>query len=188
MPTFWIDAMNSKSIEASFIDILTHPFAQMAGTQMSLSAVCQLISSLNEDWLLVFDGADHEPSFLTQYIPSRNHRNIIISSCNPHMKRIVQKDFEISDMEEEDAVTLLLQSSYLDPHSLIHHQSALSIVRELCCMPLAVDQAGAYISCGQASLDKYLVLYHKCRAKISKNHYFEDQSGYRHTLYTTWDI
>jgi hypothetical protein len=185
--TFWIDATNSESIEASFVAISTHHFAQMAGTQPSLFAVRQLISSLNEDWLLVFDGADHEPSFIKHYIPGGNHGNIIISSRNPHMQRIVDKDFEISDMREEDAVTLLLHSSRY-PHSPARHQSALSIVRELCCMPLAVDQAGAYIYCQQASLDEYLMLYRKRREEILNSHYCEDQPGYEHTPYTTWDI
>jgi hypothetical protein len=173
--TFWIDATNNESIEASFIAISTRPFAQKAGTQPSLFAVRQLISSLNEDWLLVFDGADQEPHFLKQYIPSGNYGNIIISSRNPHMKKIVHKAFEISDMEEEDAVTLLLRSSSIDDSdSSPHRPFALPIVRELCHMPLAIDQAGAYISCGLASLDQYLVLYHWRRLELSTSYHFED--------------
>jgi hypothetical protein len=96
---FWIDATKSETIEASFIAISTCSFTQKVGTQPSLSAVRQLISSLNEDWLLVFDGADHEAHFLKQYIPSGNCGNIIISSRNPHVKKIVHKVLEISDMD-----------------------------------------------------------------------------------------
>jgi tetratricopeptide (TPR) repeat protein len=92
-------------------------------------------------------------------------------------------------MEEEDAVTLLLRSSSLDdPDSSLHCPFALSIVRALCHMPLAIDQASAYISCGLASLDQYLGLYHKCRVELLTSHHFEDQSDYGCALYTTWDI
>jgi hypothetical protein len=125
--------MNNESIEASFIAISTRPFAQKAATQPSLSAVCQLISSLNKDWLLVFDGAAHKAHFLKQYIPSGNYGNIIISSRNPHMKKIVHKALEISNMEEEDAVTLLLRSSLLnDSNTSLHLKYPLSVNYATC--------------------------------------------------------
>ena len=58
---------------------------------------------------------------------------------------------EINEMEEADAITLLLKASYLDA-SAEHIEVAKKIVTELGCMPLAVDQAGAYIEVGGCSI------------------------------------
>ena len=62
---------------------------------------------------------------------------------------------EINEMEEADAISLLLKASYLDA-SAEHIEVARNIVTELGCMPLAVNQAGAYIEVGRCSINKYL--------------------------------
>ena len=62
---------------------------------------------------------------------------------------------EINEMEEADAISLLLKASYLDA-SAKHVEVAKHIVTELGCLPLAINQAGAYIEAGRCSINKYL--------------------------------
>ena len=62
---------------------------------------------------------------------------------------------EINVMEEADAITLLLKASCLDALAK-HIQAAKNIVTALGCMPLAVDQAGAYIEAGKCNINEYL--------------------------------
>ena len=66
-----------------------------------------------------------------------------------------KKVIEINEMEEGDAITLLLKASYLDA-SPEHIEASKEIVTELSCMPLAIDQAGAYIEARRCSIDEYL--------------------------------
>ena len=71
------------------------------------------------------------------------------------MGRVIgfEKLIEITEMEEADAITLLLKASNLD--SLPEHeQTAKQIVISLECTPLAVDQAGAYIEAGKCGIVK----------------------------------
>ena len=62
---------------------------------------------------------------------------------------------EIKEMEESDAVALLLRVGNLSS-SAEHIQAAKGIVAELGYIPLAIDQAGAYIEAGRCDINKYL--------------------------------
>ena len=93
---------------------------------------------------------------------------------------------EINEMEEADAITLLLKASYLDA-SAEHIEVAKNIVTELGCMPLAVDQAGAYIEAG-CSINEYLHQYFLHRQILMSDDKFRGASSYDRTVYGTWDL
>ena len=94
---------------------------------------------------------------------------------------------EINEMEEADAINLLLKASYLDA-SAKHIEVARNIVAELGCMPLAVNQAGAYIEAGRCSIDKYLQQFSLHRQTLMTDATFRGASNYDRTVYGTWDL
>ena len=59
---------------------------------------------------------------------------------------------------------------------------------ELGCMPLAVDQAGAYIEAGRCSIDKYLQQLTLHRETLMSDATFRGASSYDRTVYGTWDL
>ena len=136
------------------------PAAQASCVDDSVESVLQWMSGIQEEWLIVFDNADEPPVYVVEkYIPARNGGNILITSRNRSMGRLISFEnvIKINEMEEVDAITLLLKASHLDS-SAEHREAAKNIVTELGCIPLAVDQAGAYIESGKCSIDKYLQL------------------------------
>ena len=94
---------------------------------------------------------------------------------------------EINEMEEADAITLLLKASCLDA-SAEHLGVAKNIVNELGCLPLAVDQAGAYIKAGKCSIDKYLQQFSLHHQILMSDTTFRGASNYDQTVYGTWDL
>ncbi|KAF8808300.1 hypothetical protein BYT27DRAFT_7097312, partial [Phlegmacium glaucopus] len=93
------------------------PTAQDFHVDGSVESVLQWISSLQEEWLIVFDNADDLPAeAVDKFIPSCNRGNILITSRNQFMGRIVSfgNKIEIHEMEVADAIALLLKASYLD--------------------------------------------------------------------------
>ena len=84
---------------------------------------------------------------------------------------------EINEMEEADAITLLLKASYLHA-SAEHMKVAKDIVTELGCMPLAVNQAGAYIEAGKCSIHKYLKQFSLHRQMLMSDETFKGASKY----------
>jgi hypothetical protein len=91
-------------------------------------------------------------------------------------------------MEEEDAVSLLLNAAFLDSSSYGLRRASRTIVSELCCLPLAVDQAGASISAGLCSIHDYLRLYTQHRQELLAYPSFRGTSNYGRAVYGTWDL
>jgi len=107
---------------------------------------------------MVFDNADVlSPGELEAYLPPGRGGNILITSCNSTMRNLTspQNSLEVNEMEENDAIELVLKASYLDLSSLEFQAEASRIVKELFYLPLAIDQAGAYIASGAYHTKKF---------------------------------
>ncbi|KAJ7315301.1 hypothetical protein DFH08DRAFT_942861 [Mycena albidolilacea] len=103
--TFFIDASTTTTIDTGLKNI-----AIVKGSGNSLQDGLQWLASRVEEWLLVFDNTDDPSIDLNDFIPQCNHGNIIITSRNPGL-RVYGSHSLVSDMEEEDAVALLLKSA-----------------------------------------------------------------------------
>jgi hypothetical protein len=86
------------------------------------------LTSNIEGWLLFFDNADDPRLNLNDFIPQCNHGNIIITSRNPGLRVYAGSHSLVSDMEEEDAVALLLKSAAQEATTQTE-QSATEIVK-----------------------------------------------------------
>jgi hypothetical protein len=135
----------------------------------------------------VFDGADHKPHIISKFLPAMNRGNVLISTRNRIMSSIATEAFEVLDMARADAITLLLKSACLTDSSN-HQQLAAQIVDELCCMALAVDQAGSAILSQLTTISDYLELYRQHRLTLSDDEDFKGESKYGYALYATWDL
>ncbi|KAJ7754777.1 P-loop containing nucleoside triphosphate hydrolase protein [Mycena metata] len=144
------------------------------------------LTSKVEEWLLFFDNADDPAINLNDYIPQCNHGNIIITSRNPGMCIYAGSNSLVSDMEEEDAVTLLLKSA-LQRATLHTEQIAAEIVKSLHHLPLAIVQAGAFILKSR-NLDGYLALYMQNQARLLSEKPTQSHDRYAWTVYTTWQM
>ena len=141
--------------------------------------------------MVVFDNADTLlPSELEAFFPPGQWGNILITSRNLNMRCLTlpENSLEVMEMEENDAVALLLKASCLDPSRLDLQAEALAIVKELFCLPLAIDQAGAYIASGATSIGGYLVKYSKHRKTLLSQTEFMGASRYSRSVYGTWEL
>ena len=187
---FWVDASSEKSMEISLRGISSLPAAQISGLKDSVDSVLQWISFLQEEWLIVFDNADvPPPEVVEKFIPPGNKGNILITSRNRSMGRIISFEnmIEIKEMEEADAITLLLKASHLDPFPE-NLEVSKKIVNELCYIPLAVNHAGAYIEAGKCDIDQYLRQLSVHRQALMSDATFTGASKYNKTVYGTWDL
>ncbi|KIL65403.1 hypothetical protein M378DRAFT_44860, partial [Amanita muscaria Koide BX008] len=141
-------------------------------------------------WLMVFDNADGGYKMVEKFIPPGNGGGILITSRDRALGRITRGThcLEVTELEEEEAIALLLKSAAVDCNSVNVGIAAEKLVAELGCIPLAVDQAGAYVqSCG-CGLDYYLELFMKHRAKLMQDKEFTGASLYKYSTYGTWEI
>ena len=165
------------------------PAAKACGVDDTVQSVLQWISVMQEQWLIVFDNADDPPpEVVARFLPSGDRGNILITSRSRSMGRIIsfKNSIEITEMEESDAITLLLKTSCLDAAG--HLQAAQKIVAELGCIPLAVHHAGAYIEAGRCDINNYLRQFFLHRQTLMSDATFTGASNYDRTVYGTWDL
>ena len=177
-------------METSLRGISSLPAAHLSGVDDSVESVLQWISFLQEKWLIVFDNADAPPpEVVEKFVPSGNGGNILITSRNRSIGKIVSLEnrIEITEMEEVDAITLLLKASCLDPLPE-HLEISKKIVTELGFIPLAIDHAGAYINAGRCDIDQYLRHFSEHRQALMSDATFMGASKYNKTVYGTWDV
>ena len=149
------------------------------------------IGSLKENYAIIFDNADTlSPSELEAFFPPGQGGNILITSRNSNMRCLTlpENSLEVLEMEKNDAVVLLLKASCLDPSRLDLKAEALKVVKELFCLPLAVDQAGAYIASGATNIGGYLVKYSKYKKTLLSRKEFLGASRYNRSVYGTWEL
>ena len=159
---FWIDASSVGTIIEGLKGICNLPAAQSSGLDGSLESALHWIGLLKENYVMVFDNADVlSPAELEAYLPPGRWGNILITSRNSTMRNLTspENSLEVTEMEEKDAIDLLLKASCLDIYSREFQTDASKIVKELFYLPLAIDQAGAYIASGATTIGKYLAKY-----------------------------
>jgi hypothetical protein len=150
-------------------------------------SVLQWISE-RTDWLMIFDGADGHYQIVEKFLPPGKGGNILITSRNVGLKRISLTSLKVLNMAEGEATSLLLKSASLDGMSGHNINFARRLASELGGIPLALDQAGAYMLTSECGIDDYLELYTKHKHELMSDPEFKGASNYDRTTYGTWDI
>ena len=165
--------------------------AQSGELDGSPESALKWIGSLKENYIMIFDNADVlSPAALEVYFPPGTRGNILITSRNSAMMILTSSEssFEVTEMEEKDAIGLLLKASCLKSPTLDVWIQAPKIVRELFCFPLAIDHAGAYIASGATTIQDYLAKYSEHRKGLLSHSEFTGASKYNRTVYETWEL
>ena len=139
-------------------------------------------------WLMVYDSADGCHSVVEKFLPPGNGGNILITSRNVGLKRLALDSENVLDMGDDEAMQLLLKSAMLDCISDHTTNLVKNVISEVGRIPLAVDQAGAYMqNCG-CSIGSYVELLKKHKHQLMSRKDFKGASGYGTSIYGTWDI
>jgi hypothetical protein len=105
-------------IDASTLDTINTALQNIALTKCIGSdhtEALQWLATRTDEWMLFFDNADDPSIDLYQFFPSSTGGNILITSRNPQLSvHAPGACHQVSDMEEEDAVQLLLASASQD--------------------------------------------------------------------------
>lgn len=142
----------------------------------------------HSEWLLIFDNADDlESVWLPRYFPATSWGHIIITSRDQAAIGSVGKEGCLLErLEANEAVSVLIGKAGIQNPSAEDYQQAKGIVELLGCLPLAVDQGGAFVSSRQKTLTDYRRLYEERQHDVLK---FKPRLGeYDKTVLTAWEI
>ncbi|KAF8179777.1 hypothetical protein K438DRAFT_1603511 [Mycena galopus ATCC 62051] len=173
-----VDASSTERIETGLKNIAT-----AKGSGESWQDGLRWLLGKREPWLLFFDNTDDPQVDLNSFVPRCNHGNIIITSRNQGLKGYGAHTL-VSDMEEPDATALLLKSAH---YMVSPTNNQLAAALELCYLPLAIVQAGAFILQSE-DLSGYLALFKKNRVNLLNEKPAQSYDGYSLSVFTTWQI
>lgn len=171
----WVGAATVENLLTDFARLAERLEIQTANNQ-DLHSIIEAIKSWlaqQRDWLLILDNADELDS-VVQYIPNVVGTNgHILLTTRVSATGGIALPMEVEKMNQRDAVVLLLRRTGLltvgETLEQVPAQSrseAEAIVTELDGLPLALDQAGAYIQETGCGLAAYLTFYTKHRQDL----------------------
>lgn len=144
----------------------------------------------NTNWLIIFDNADDLMEVdLPTFFPLADSGDIIITTRDAQVEDpdITTCAIHLDMLKPHDAKELLLKrSSVKSKLSNEEDVAATDIVQQLGYLPLAIDQAGAYIQARKTSFKDYRTLYEKQQQSLLG--YRSKFSKYQKTVYTTWEL
>lgn len=182
---FWIDASSIENAERALSQI-----GQLGGLGATHDAGMYWLTGLDTPWLLVIDNADDPTIDYSRFFPPGERGHILVTSRNSDCKiHATIGYYEFGNMEEEDAITLLLKAADQDGiDDLQVREVARPIAKTLGYLALALIQAGASIRHGICTLEGYLDVFASYRTQIMKDELVQGSDSYKYNIYTTWEV
>lgn len=171
----WVKADTRQNTLSDFVSIAALLNLPEQDGEYQEAVAASVIHWLNTHtkWLLIFDNAD-DLAMVREFVPPTFGGHILLTTRAQSMGRLAHR-IEVETMTPEvGALFLLRRASIIAPDAPLEQVSAedsmlaLQIVQELGGLPLALDQAGAYIEESSYHLEGYLQLYQNHRTELLK--------------------
>ena len=168
---FWATADSHAHLVADFTAIaalLNLPEQHEANEERIVQAVKRWLQQ-QSNWLLILDNVD-EPGMLEYFIPPA-HRGHILLTTRAQAMGTLAESLEIEKMTAEEGTLFLLRragilKSFLQETTESQRALAMNIVQEMDGLPLALEQAGAYLEETDCGFAEYLTLYRQRRSVL----------------------
>jgi tetratricopeptide (TPR) repeat protein len=171
----WVRAETRQLLISDFVvvaELLNLPEKDAQDQNEAVDAVKRWLKE-HKDWLLIFDNAD-DLAMVREFVPPVGGGHLLLTTRAHAMGRLAHR-IELEQMEPEEGSLFLLrragiieESDILDNASEAERNKAKEISQEMDGLPLALDQAGAYIEETSCGLADYLDLYQKRGAALLK--------------------
>jgi hypothetical protein len=142
-----------------------------------VASVHGVLAAYPREWLLIFDNAPDRPS-VASFLPPAGRGRVLVPSQNQNWPHGQAVDVPVLDIEV--AADFLVNRTG-DPDE----QAAASLAGELGGLPLALEQAAAYMQATGARVAVYLATLRQRRADLLAR---GEATGYSKTVATTWAL
>jgi tetratricopeptide (TPR) repeat protein len=150
--------------------LLALPQKEEQDQQVIVQAVKDWLQN-QTDWLLILDNAD-DLALVRDFLPTTGKGHVLLTTRATSMGRLAQR-LEIKTLQPEEGAAFVLRRAALLTTDAALDQAvpeevelALELVEEMGGLPLALDQAGAYIEETQCGMVNYLHLYRRHHARL----------------------
>jgi tetratricopeptide (TPR) repeat protein len=178
---WWVPAEEPATLAATYAR-LAHELPLPQGKSADQLAIVQAVRHWLEQhpgWLLVFDNASR-PADLGDYLPQGAAGHVLVTSRNPNWLAVASP-LRVPLLPREEAIDFLLKRTGQDDP-----MGADKLAEALGDLPLALEQAGAYMDRTGASFARYLELFRSQQGKLLRRG--SPSPDYPCTVATTWEI
>ncbi|KAJ6030963.1 tetratricopeptide repeat domain-containing protein [Penicillium canescens] len=158
------------------------------GQMRVVEAVKRWLGRQQGTFLIIFDNADEPSSVnLDKFVPSHRNGDIIITTRDKAATAFGQP-FPIEEMPKDEAVALLEKASNMIFDTKARRDTAAEIAKTLGYLPLAIDQAGGYLTYSDSDLADFLPTYALHARSLLSQVPNDGMLGYKQSAFTTWEM
>ncbi len=190
----WVRAAARDTLIADFVTIaaLLHLPEKDERDQTRVVAAVKDWLAQHAGWLLILDNAD-DVELARTFLPAQGKGHILLTT-RAQATGAVAEPIAVEKMDQDEGMLLLLRRARVpaadalpDKASEADRTTARTIVKAMDGLPLALDQAGAYIEQTGCGLSRYLELYQQRRTDLLRWRSALSPE-YPHTVATTWSL
>ena len=197
---FWIDAPTESALLEGFQSIARKVGYKPKGIkakEVAREVIAWL--EIQTRWLLILDSLDdisilsprsRDGQYCGSYLPSpygRSHILITTRNCNSDGIPAIGLEVEMLDQNAASKLLLIRSRIEMNGDCPSSRSEALNIVGELGCLPLAVEQAAAYIREACKDIHKFLPIYKAQQAYVHRRTP-QGNWDYSQSVATTWTL
>lgn len=179
---WWVRAEEPAKLAADFAALahdLDLPQKAEPDERKIIAAVRDWLERSDERWLLIFDNAP-DAAAVKSYLPQSSIGHVLLTSHNPTWRRIAAQ-LEVDVLARADAVEFLLSRTGQEDR-----RAATELAEELGDLPLALEQAAAYIETMEKPLADYLRLFRTRQQELLQ--WLDDSADYSQSVAATWGL
>jgi len=182
----WISADSQEIATAAYLQLATQVLGlpEQQEAEQQIAEVKRWLQK-RHGWLLILDNVEDPQAILSTFVPSKHQGSVLITTRRRDVGALARSEM-LPLFSEDDAVLFLLRRAKRVARKASVTEATSDdflLARDLCQLldqlPLAIDQAGAYIAENGCSLQHYIDLYHTFRPTLLDRRNADDQSGRR---------
>jgi hypothetical protein len=178
---WWVRSEEPVTMATDFAALgseLTPPVKMVTDLDRNVEAVKRRLERMGR-WVVIFDNAP-DAKARPKILPRSSTGHILITSRDQNWRGMAHP-LAVTPLVHEDAIKFMLERT-----GQSNRDAANDLADELGDLPLALEQAGAYIDAGSKTIADYLRLFRsKQKEMIARG---EPSIGYEATIATTWEI
>ena len=174
----WAHAESHEALIGSFVEIagwLDLPEKDEQNQTSTVNAVKRWLQD-NNGWLLLLDKADN-PAIVDKFLPTKFNGHILLTTRRAQIRGSWPNLIEVETFTPKLGALFLLRrvrsienNDALEQATRQDREAAVQISEELGGLPLALNQAGAYVEATECTLPEYLNRYGTHRIAMFKRH------------------
>jgi class 3 adenylate cyclase/tetratricopeptide (TPR) repeat protein len=165
---FWVNAETVSGLMNSFVEIVAALKLAAAAASDQEHAIRAALEWFNahDGWLLILDNVESGRA-VQRFVPDKDKGHVLITSRESVFQALgIARGLEVRDLDAGEALQFFLARTGRENSEPGERAAAMELAAELGNLPLALEQAAAYITETDATFGEYATSFRKRRMRL----------------------